>query len=49
LDWTLGKGSSLRQWSVPGTESPGKSSQHQVCQSSVSVWTMLLVIWFIFR
>ena len=27
-DWTLGKGSSLRESSVTGTESPGKWSQH---------------------
>ncbi|KAK4823316.1 hypothetical protein QYF61_000918 [Mycteria americana] len=35
-DWTLGKGPSLRGWSVTGTGSPGKWSQHQACQSSRS-------------
>jgi len=28
---------------------PGKWSQHQVCQSSWSIWMMLIVIWFSFR
>jgi len=29
-DWTVGKGSSLREWSVTGTGSPGKQSWQQV-------------------
>ena len=36
-------------WSVTGTGSPRKRSWHQACQSSSSVWTMLLVIWLSFR
>lgn len=42
-DWTLREDSSLRWWSVTGTCSPGKWSRHQGCQTSRSVWTMLLV------
>ena len=45
-DWTLGKGSSLRGRSVTGTDSPGQWSWYPACQSSRSVWMMLLVIWF---
>ena len=48
-DWTLGKSLSQRGWLVTGTGSPGKWSQHQACQSSRSVWTVLLIIWFSFR
>uniref|UniRef100_A0A8C0EMX8 Glycoside hydrolase family 31 N-terminal domain-containing protein n=1 Tax=Bubo bubo TaxID=30461 RepID=A0A8C0EMX8_BUBBB len=38
------KSSSLRGWSVTGPCSPGKWSRHQACQSSGSIWMMLLVI-----
>lgn len=48
-DWILGKGSSLRGSLVAGTGSPGKWSQYQPCQSSRSISTMFLVIWFSFR
>ncbi|KAK4807520.1 hypothetical protein QYF61_003309 [Mycteria americana] len=40
---------SLSGWLLTGTGSPGKRSRHQACQSSRSVWMMLLGIQFTFR
>ena len=45
----LGKGYSLRGWSIIGTGSPEKWSWHQACQSSKNVRMMLLVTWLVFR
>lgn len=42
------KSSSLRRYSVTGIGSPGMWSWHQVCQSSRSIQTMFLAIWFSF-
>ncbi|PKU36760.1 cd99 antigen-like [Limosa lapponica baueri] len=43
------KSSFTERWSAPGTGSSGKRSWPQACQSSRSVCTMLLVMWFSFR
>lgn len=40
---------SLSGWSVTTAGSPGKWSQVQACQSSRSIWIMLLVWWLSFR
>lgn len=40
---------SLRGWTITGTGSPRKRLWHQACESSRTIWIMLLVMRFILR